>query len=54
MDVLIGLGATIGITVVVGIPLCLIYAYLSCFDPVDDLKRVISRIISRIRKRSWE
>lgn len=50
MDVLIGLGATIGITVVVGIPLCLIYAYVSCFDPVDDLMR----IISKIRKRSWE
>ena len=50
MDALIGLGATIGITVVIGIPLCLIYAYVSCFDPVDNLKRVISRI----RKRSWE
>lgn len=50
LNILLGLIVTVVLTATIGTVLYLILGYFTYYDPSDDFHK----IVTRIRKRSWE
>lgn len=52
--IIVWLLITIGVTVIIGFPLIVFFAWITYFEPIEDIKTAGAWLLKMLRKRSWE